>query len=429
MAAATDIQFFSHLNAGCPQLTNNWGCMISLLDACLVNGVSLPNVSSVTVATGGNITVNFASAHSVLLFQCVTLAGFAPSVLNGKYRVIGVPSTIQLTLSSDLSAQSATAMGTAKLSPLGYQIIFSAAAKRVYRALNPTAQHPYIRVDESLSSADGITGVYTSTYGKSAMVGLVENMTNIDDYLDTGKLQLPLDTTNFSKNWTISGTGTNVIRGWAKWYWANGSSTPNNSNLESYVPATGTRSFTLIGDSDAFYLQLNPANQNANKLLMGCGLYTSCLQTDIVPNWFLMATLKNSTAGDVSSQNCTPVLQYGSTPLVSNQISNMFFTPNYKIASKIINHSNTYGITPNTASGIATLYLNNTAALEIPFYESGGYLKGNLKHICFSGINLSAYTATTPLLSDKSMYVADSVHTFNGNNIVGGFYFYLGEMS
>jgi hypothetical protein len=33
---------------------------------------------------------------------------------------------------------------------------------------------------------------YNSAYAKSAMVGLIENMTHIDDYQDTSKLQLPL---------------------------------------------------------------------------------------------------------------------------------------------------------------------------------------------------------------------------------------------
>jgi hypothetical protein len=52
------------------------------------------------------------------------------------------------------------------------------------------------------------------------MVGLIENMTHIDDYQDTSKLQLPLDTNDFKKNWKITGTGATVVRGWSKWHWA-----------------------------------------------------------------------------------------------------------------------------------------------------------------------------------------------------------------
>jgi hypothetical protein len=52
---------------------------------------------------------------------------------------------------------------------------------------------------------------YNSAYAKSAMVGLIENMTHIDDYQDTSKLQLPLDTNDFKKNWKITGTGATLL--------------------------------------------------------------------------------------------------------------------------------------------------------------------------------------------------------------------------
>lgn len=426
MAAETGVQFFSHLNAGCPQLTNDWGCMINLLDACLVNGVSLPAVSSATVDTNGNITVNFAATHSVLLFQCVTLAGFTPGALNGKYRVIGVPTTTQLTLSSDLSAQSATAIGTAKISPLGYQIVYSASTKRVYRALNPTAQHPYIRVDESLSSEDGTTGVYTSTYAKFAMVGLLESMDHIDDVNDPSVLQLPFDTTNPDKNWTIMGTGRNVIRGWSKWIWA--TNNINGGYYSEYASSGGTRSFTLIGDSDAFYLMVSPMQQYS-KQLFGCGIYDSCTKHD--KPWFLMSILDNNIAG--SDRKIGEVA--GSTILTVNTTSGTFVTISESTSNttNIVSHTTATAITPDMYSGASDIYSkNNIAALTIPFKDSDGYLKGGLKHICYMGKAITT-NGTTPVLSDLSMYVIDNARSASENisntALGGGFYFYLGEMS
>ena len=38
MVASTDIKFYVHTNTNAPQLINNFGCMIDVLDACLVNG-------------------------------------------------------------------------------------------------------------------------------------------------------------------------------------------------------------------------------------------------------------------------------------------------------------------------------------------------------------------------------------------------------
>jgi hypothetical protein len=48
--------------------------------------------------------------------------------------------------------------------------------------------------------------------------------------------------------------------------------------------------------------------------------------------------------------------------------------------------------------------------------------------VYFSGKNISTNIATTPILSESSMYIADSAHTFNDNNLIGGFYYYIGEM-
>lgn len=425
MAAETDVQFFSHLNTGCPQLTNDWGCMINLLDACLVNGVSLPTVSSVSVATGGNITVNFAAAHSVLLFQCVTLAGFTPSALNGKYRVIGVPTTTQLTLSSDLSAQSATTIGTAKISPLGYQIAYSANTKRVYRALNPTANHPYIRVDESLSSADGKKGIYTSTYAKYAMVGLLESIDDIDDVNDPNVLQLPFDTTDPDKNWTISGKGTSVVRGWSKWYWARYADA-YSENADTTPPNSGSREFTLFGGVDAFYLATTMTSTDTYKVLHGCGLYESSLASDVVPNWFLMSILGTTTATAYDFSSASSGGPFGGMPITGAESTNKLFVPKYNVAKPISSNDTAYSITPDYFSGYSKLYsAMNISALEIPIYDATKYLRGSLKHIYYAG-NKQSTTVTTPLLADTSMYVWDTVVCSSGQ---GGFYVYLGEMS
>ncbi|RJL71967.1 hypothetical protein [Acinetobacter radioresistens] len=426
MATDVDVQFFSHLNG--LTLGNNWGDLIRLLDKALVTGLDFTQITAATIDEQGDVHITLYAAHNTLLFQVVELSGFNPTSLNQKYRIKGVPNTTQLILKPalDIAERSITAVGTGKLASLGYEIVFRDTndVKRVYRSKNPRAEHPFIRVDETIS--DG-TNSYNSAYAKSAMVGLIENMTHIDDFEDISKLQLPLDITDFKKNWKITGTSTSIVRGWAKWYWANGNNMPNNANQESTIPATGNRSFTLIGDQDAFYLQLSPANLQANKLIVGCGLYNSSLQNDVIPNWFLMATMKSTSAEDTVER--TPVLQDGAMPLVTNQISNRFFSPSYSILSRISNHALMYGVLPHTASGSTNTYgSNSVSALEIPCNSSDGYLRGTLKHICFAGKSIASNTITTPVISDLDMYVMDSLHTYNDNNIIGGVYYYLGGL-
>jgi hypothetical protein len=402
--------------------------MINLLDACLVNGVSLPTVSSVTVATGGNITVNFAAAHSVLLFQCVTLAGFTPSALNGKYRVIGVPSTTQLTLSSDLSAQSATTIGTAKISPLGYQIVYSANTKRVYRALNPTANHPYIRVDESTGTSDG-TGIYADAYAKFAMVGLLASMDSIDDYENDDVLQLPFDPSNLSKNWDITGQNEDCVRGWSRWYWAKRNELMYSSENDVNAASSGSRYFTLCGNADAFYLfnNLTPSSsaQGYSKFLHGCGLFNSALDSSVIPNWFLMTTMNAVSA----TTGVTITGLDGGSPLSFNQTAAKFFTTKYSVITPLSAHVTAAPIVPTYYSGYSNLFsATNLPALEIPFYDSDAFLRGSLKHIYYAG-KKGTTTVSTPMLADTSMYVWDSGYTYSAVETTGGFLFYLGEMS
>lgn len=417
MATDVDVQYFSHLNG--LTLGNNWGDMIRLLDTCLVNGLPLSSITSASIDTRGDFTLNLYMAHNCMLFQIIELTGFAPNELNGKYRIKGVPSSNQLILKADHIGKTVTTAGTAKLPSLGYDIVFRDTndVKRVYRAKNPRSEHPFIRVDETIS--DG-TNSYASTYAKSAMVGLIENMTHIDDYLDPNKLQLPLDITDFSKNWKITGTGTTVMRGWSKWYWAMSDLLVNNPR-DMNSPAAGNRSFTLSGSKDSFYL-LNPVDNNLQfKDLKGCGLYHSSMDTSVIPNWFLMSVLVESDA----SSNARG-LETGS-PFGIGETRSRFIAPSYLPNIRLSNSVLATPVVPDFESGGSnkTLFTaSNVPALEIPFYDTNRFLRGTLPVVCYAGKKASSNTFTTPILADASMYLWESVTS----NYGGGIYFYLGEL-
>ena len=421
MATDVNVQFFSHLNG--LVLGNNWGDLIRLLDVCLVNGLTLPGISSASINGTGDLILTFTTAHNCMLFQIVEMTGFSPSSLNMKYRIKGVPSNTQIILKAQLSGQTITANGTAKIASLGYEIIFRDVndVKRVYRAKNPISVHPYIRVDETIS--DG-SNIYSATYAKSAMVGLLENMTHIDDYQDTSKLQLPLDTNDFSKNWKINGTGNSVVRGWCKWYWAMQSGGWNTS-ADSTSPVNGNRAFTLIGDADAFYLLNQTDLGSTSRHLNGCGLFNSALKNDVIPNWFLMSFEKFVAASVATNRprtkTGTPLMRYSSEQITSN-----YFVPKFSELTKISDKTYAIPILPSNYSGADNLYSgSNVPALEIPFYDEQSYLRGTLFHVCYSGKNASP-TATTTVLSDNSMYVYDIASYGKSSN--GMFYFYLGEI-
>lgn len=420
MATDVGVQFFSHLNG--LTLGNNWGDLIRLLDKCLVNGLPLTSITSASIDTQGDITLNLYAAHNCMLFQIVELAGFTPSELNGKYRIKGTPTATQLILKATHTGKIITAAGTAKLASLGYDIIFRDIddVKRVYRAKNPTAQHPFIRVDETIS--DG-TNSYSSAYAKSAMVGLVANMTHIDDYETSQVLQLPFDPINPKRNWSISGSGASSVRGWSKWYWACSQSLPNGPFDFDGAP-TGNRSFTIIGDKDAFYfIRALIGESPQDKLISGCGLFNSALDSSIVPNWFLMATEKTTNAGSTSGGFS---FIGGGLPLVFDNNGCTFFVTAYDVINPIKADVQATPLLPDYFTGRSSIYSGTSiAALEIAFADSNKCLRGNLKYIAYSGNNRSSIQNTTPLASDGTMYVYESLWTNSGN---GGVYFYLGEL-
>ncbi|RTE46579.1 hypothetical protein EJJ36_05230 [Acinetobacter junii] len=422
MATDIDVQYFSHLNG--LTLSDNWGDLIRMLDKALVTGIDFTSITAASIDAQGDVHITLYAAHNAMLFQVVELTGFAPASLNQKYRIKGVPSTTELILKPHtvIAETSITTVGAGKLASLGYEIIFRDTndVKRVYRAKNPNAQHPFIRVDESLTSPDGTTGVYTSTYAKYAMVGLLEHMEHIDDYENPDVLQLPFDPSNPSKNWKITGTDSSVIRGWSRWYWAMSDLLVNNpSDMNS--PATGSRSFTLSGSKDSFYL-LNSVDKNLQfKDLKGCGLYHSSMDTSVIPNWFLMSVLVESNASSTARGSET------GSPFGLGETRSRFIAPNYLPNTRLSNSVLATPVVPDFESGgnNKTLFTaSNVPALEIPFYDTNRFLRGTLPVVCYAGKKASSNTFTTPILADASMYLWESVTS----NYGGGIYFYLGEL-
>ncbi|WP_284888282.1 hypothetical protein [Acinetobacter variabilis] len=433
MATDVDVQYFSHLNGLI--LGNNWGDLIRLLDKALVTGVDFTQITAASIDAQGDVHITLYAAHNAMLFQVVELSGFTPASLNQKYRIKGVPSATELILKphAAIVETNITTVGAGKLASLGYEIIFRDTndVKRVYRAKNPTAQHPFIRVDESLTSPDGTTGVYTSTYAKYAMVGLLEHMEHIDDYEKPGVLQLPFDPADPAKNWKITGTSTGCVRGWSRWYWARRGSISANSGdqVDSLSPSNGSRDFLIVGNSDYFLGLKGHISADTSPYLFGCGLYDSSLDNSLVPNWFLMSTLTQNAANAGILFNAGTIS--GSIPLLTNLVSSSnFFVCNYNLLSKLSQHEAARGILPNNESGFSGLYTaNDVNALQIPILSNSKRLLGTLPSICYMG-EVNTKTVLTPVLSGNSMYLAHPAYVaVSGNTRSGGVYFYIGELS
>ncbi|GAB4210105.1 MAG: hypothetical protein Fur0019_17720 [Tibeticola sp.] len=233
------VKYYTSGMPGAPVLSNNWGDLVGLLDACLVNGFGLNTIDSLT-SSGGVATATVSTGHGFGVGQVVAISGATQPQYNGEfvvtaatantftYAVPGTPAS-PATTSSSLSA---------KVAPLGWEKAFSGANKAAYRSLNPQSPKNLLRVDDSLK-----TPGYNTSWAKWANVGIVEDLSDIDTIVGA---QAPYDPNNPNQNWAQRTSGQ---WGWYKWYHARQSGYESNGD-----GGAGARNWVLVGDDRLFYL-------------------------------------------------------------------------------------------------------------------------------------------------------------------------------
>ncbi|MFD1439040.1 hypothetical protein HLH14_09290 [Acinetobacter sp. ANC 4282] len=315
MVASTDIKFFVHTNNNAPQLQNAYGSMINVLDACLVNGINIGAVSSLT-ASGTIVTALFSSSHNLMQYQVIKITGANQSEFNGEHRILTVPNAQSVTfeLAAAPSVSTATGTITASLPPLGWEKPFlsvnaGGGGKATYRSTNEfLPSRPYLRV------VDELDPLWNANYAKFAKVGIVESMMDIDTMLG---VQSPYDPTNPNKNWVGTGSGSGAINGWMKWYYAHGESSglhisePNQSDASS--PANGARKWIIIGTKDSFIIANSPGVNTANYLINGFGKYKPYFGGDIFNDYISGLTWSGSASQSPESRGWSQGLVQGST--------------------------------------------------------------------------------------------------------------------
>lgn len=234
------IKVYDHTMPGAPQLTNAWGAMTALLDACLVDGFHLKTITSLTSSVG-IATATISGGHQYRAGQVVSVAGAAQSAYNGEFTVIDVTGTTFTYAVSGNPASPATGTLSSKTAPLGWEIAFTGTNKRAYRSANILSNRPYLRVDDALDPA------WTTTYAKKAKVTMAQGMSDIDTFVGA---RAPYDPASPTKNEVGTGSGETAYNGWYKWYYAKAAGNiPDTS-----APATANRSWCLVGDDRGFYL-------------------------------------------------------------------------------------------------------------------------------------------------------------------------------
>jgi hypothetical protein len=237
--AQIPVKYFTSGMAGAPVVSNNWGDLIALLDACLVTGFATKAIDSLTFS-GGIATATISAGHSYQPYQVVEIAGADQPEYNGQFRVLTVTSTTFTYAVTDTPASPATTANSisAKVAPLGWVKAFSDTNKAAYRSNNPQSPQRLLLVDNSLKASG-----YNTSWAKWANVGIAESMTDINTIVGA---QAPYDPSYPNKNWQQVQSNQ---WGWHKWYHARTGSYETSGDSGS-----GARNWVLIGDDRMFYL-------------------------------------------------------------------------------------------------------------------------------------------------------------------------------
>lgn len=233
------VKYFSSGMAGAPQISNNWGDLVTMLDACLVNGFALKAIDSLTFANG-IATATITSGHAYLPDQVVLIDGAEQPEYNGQFRVLTTTATTftYAVTGTPASPATTTTSLTAKVAPLGWEKPFAGTHKAAYRSKNPASPQNLLLIDNSLK-----TPGYNTSWAKWANVGIVEDLADIDTIVGA---QAPYDPNNPTKNWKQV---TANQWGWYKWYHA------RKDGYDVYGDSGGgNRNWVLIGDDRLFFL-------------------------------------------------------------------------------------------------------------------------------------------------------------------------------
>ncbi|WP_180005180.1 MULTISPECIES: hypothetical protein [unclassified Acinetobacter] len=421
MVASTDIKFYVHSNNNAPQLQNAYGSMIGVLDACLVNGISLGQVSTLT-AIGTTATAVFSTAHNLLQYQVLKITGANEVEYNGEHRILTVPNATSVTfqLGSAPSTTTATGTITASLPPLGWEKPFSSAnasggGRAAYRSKNVLLpSRPFLRVVDELDPA------YTATYAKYAKVGIVEDMSDIDTMLG---VQAPYDEANPDKNWVGSGSGTSVVNGWARWYYARSASLLSSGG-DSTSPVNGNRGWLIVGNGDFFYVLpgVRPSSVDLHKIPpYGFGAFDSLIHNDNA-NTFLAS----SYTSHLASQSNNPSGYVGTTNNTSTK--NLLLHRGYSLNGRS-EAANCYsiGCSASIYSGVED-YIGSAGLAGLspfaPVYIQENVLRGILPSLNWL-FQKKPFLNNQAIENSNSMYIASDV-VISGS--LGQVIFYLGDL-
>lgn len=233
----TSVKFYHSSMAAAPKFNNAAGCLVGILDACLVNGIGQQTASS-AVVTAGQLVLTFPSTHSFVQYAVVRISGITDAgytALNGDSRVGTVINATSISIdATGLSDATLASTVTCLLPPIGWKKVFADTNKAVYQSSDPTSSQMLFAFDDTAVK-------YTAVRG-------YESMTDVN----TGVGQFPTTAITSTYQWYKVYDAT--VQGWSLFgdsktvYFVGFTS----GQYRTYAGAHGFGDYTPIVSSDAY---------------------------------------------------------------------------------------------------------------------------------------------------------------------------------
>ena len=167
------VKFFSSQHTGLASMPIAAGSLISVLDACLINGFNVQSLTSLAIVD--NELIGGKNAHGYAVDQVIVVSGANEAALNTEWRLFEVSTNGFKASATGMANVTGTGTITAKVAPAGWAKPFSGTNLAAYKSVASAATGCLLRVDD------------TST--QHARVEGNESMTDIDT--GTGKFPPP----------------------------------------------------------------------------------------------------------------------------------------------------------------------------------------------------------------------------------------------
>lgn len=245
----TSVKFYTDRPIGAPTLGWQWGSLVKLLKAVLVDGYSSQEVSNMTFDSVNKLlTVVVPDPNVYEPNNILEISGHSEEKMNRQYRVVKISSnSVTLSCDTDLSPVSHQPCSI-KVASMGWSLVYD----NIESSGTACFKNNSDRMDCVLKVIDAKPMHYGDNWARFARVYVGTKVNMAGDFLGNAKIPFDPLVPNTENGNGVQGAG--GIYGWYKWYYVTERHTSFSESMsiegrKQYFPT----SWYIVGDKETFY--------------------------------------------------------------------------------------------------------------------------------------------------------------------------------